>query len=141
MIPDFVDGLNLPPGNYACLWEEIVQRFGAGERRLKFCEDLRNILERAKECGFVKIVIWGSFTTAKTNPGDLDLLFVVRRGVTKDSVPPECAELMNGTAAKERWGHDFLYCPDEPETLESLIRGLGIDKITKRDRGVLVLDI
>jgi len=114
MIPEFFDGMNLPPGNHACSWEEIVLKFGVGEQRQRLCRQLRAILEKARNCGFLKVVIWGSFGTAKTNPRDLDLLFVVQRGITKESVPVECAELMNGTASRQKYGHDFMYCPDLP---------------------------
>lgn len=141
MIPDFVDGLNLPPGNHPCSWDELEDRFCYGRRRPLLCGDLRHLLEKGKACGFVGAVIWGSFATGKEEPGDLDLLFIVRRGVTKADVSPECAEIMDPIAGNERYGHDFLYCHDEPETISTLTYSLGIDKITKKDRGTLLLDL
>jgi hypothetical protein len=99
------------------------------------------LLTRARDCGFLRAILGGSFPTAKAEPGDLDLLFVTPRGITKEDVSPNCAELMNGTESKERYGHDFGYCPDEPESVDGLIWSLGYDRKTGEDRGVLVIDL
>lgn len=141
MIPDFVDGLNLPLGGHLCTWSELVGRFGQGTRRQILCEQLRRFLEMARNCGFLHAAIGGSFATAKEEPRDLDLLWIVSPGVNKNTVTPECAELMDPMVSRRKFGHDFLYIPNEPEVVEHLVRSLGYDKSTRTERGMVIIDL
>ena len=141
MIPELLDGAYLPPGGHDCTWEELVERFSMGGERQRLCRELRLLLERAKRCGFLRVAIGGSFPTSKPDPSDLDLLFLTPTGMSKASVSPECAKLMNGTSSKLLYGHDLGYCEDEPETVQRLIHGYGFDWRTGKDRGMLILDL
>jgi len=141
MIPDFVDGQNLPRGMYECTWEELIERFGKGHRRSQLCNELKALIERARSCDFLKVIVDGSFVTAKETPGDLDILWVVKRGTTKDIVSEDCAKLLDGTGSKQQFGHDMMYCPDEPASVATLADGLGFDLRTGKDRGVIVLTL
>ena len=141
MIPLFVDGTNLPPGGHHCTWQELEERFCSGLRRTTLCRELRVLLQRARECGFLRVAVGGSFPTAKPDPGDLDLLFITPRGMTSETVPAQCAELLDSANSRDRFGHDFLWCPDEPDVVERLIHGLGHDTRTGIDRGMVVIDI
>jgi len=141
MIPDFVDGAILPPGIHSCSWDELVTRFGRSERRRSLCNELRRIVDTAAGCAFLGILLWGSFPTAAENPGDLDLLFITLPGVSKNNVAPECAELLEPERSRERFGHDFLQCSNDPEVLEYLARYLGYDSSIDKQKGVLRLDL
>lgn len=141
MIPDFVDGINLPPVRCDCTWDELVSRFARSSRRKKLCEELFVLAKTARRCGLLGVIIGGSFPTSKEEPGDLDLTWIAPAGVTKDDVSPECAELMNGTATKEKTGHDMGYCPVGSPLLECVVWAYGFDRRTGIERGVLVMDI
>ena len=141
MLPEFDLEGNLPPGGHECTQQEIEVRFCRTGRRRQLCEELRSLIERARNCHFNRIVIWGSFPTAKPEPGDLDLLFIVPRGVTIDAVPDECKPLLDCQNSRENFGHDFLYCNDDPDVVNSLIGYIGFDKATRNDRGVLVIGL
>ena len=140
MIPEFTDGLNLPVGAHLCLWAELVDRFCFGTTREVLCRELRNFFDRANDCGFRKVLIWGSFPTAKPNPRDLDLLFVLPRGMTQEGLEPGCAELLDHIRCKDRYGHDFFICYEGTEGFVQLSEGFSYDRNGRR-RGVLLLDL
>lgn len=141
MIPDFVDGVNLPPGGHSCSWNELVERFCRGPVRVELCDQLWTFLQRAKNCGFVRVAVGGSFPTMKEGPSDLDLLFIVPQGTSPELLSQECAELLDSAMSRPHFGHDFMFCPDEHETVEELIFGLGYDTSSGKDRGMLLIDL
>lgn len=140
-IPDFADGNNLPPGGHQCSWVEIINRFGNGATRQRLCVELRAFLRRAKDCGFLRVAIGGSFPTRKEDPRDLDLLFIVPPGTCRERLSNECAQLLDSAMSRPLFGHDFLFCHDEPETIQQLVAGLGYDISSGRDRGMLLIDL
>jgi hypothetical protein len=142
MIPDFVDGRRLPRGGHICTWDEVVARFGAGERRRRLCTEVRRFLEWARDCGFIAVGIWGSFTTAKREPGDLDFLFVTPRDLDRDMLSNHCAELLLDDASfKARYGHNAFNCPDQTDTLESLVQSLSYDYRANREQGMIIVEL
>src|SRR5271168_2747304 len=141
MIPPFCDGHNLPDGLHEASWGEVLRMFGEGAKRESLCSDLLRLALRAKDCGYLRVLIWGSFVTAKVDPGDLDLMFVVPRGVTKEAVSAECAELLDSANSRQRFGHDFYYCSDDPKVLEYFLSYLGYDNRLGKNRGLLSLDL
>jgi hypothetical protein len=138
-IPVFVDG-RLPPGAHPCTWEEMESGFSFGERRQELTRALRGFVDTARDCGFAGIVVGGSYVCEGPNPGDLDLLFITPRNFDKSNLPVRCAELLvNDTAFQRRTGHNALNCPDDAETINSLVFGLGRDLKTGKDRGMLLV--
>lgn len=142
MIPAFDGKGRLPGGGHICTWDELVARFGNGERRQTLCRELRTFVDRAKGCGFVLVGIWGSFTTAKADPGDLDLLFVTPRGTTREALSARCAELlMDDAAFKERFGHSAFNCHNEPDIIATMTDWLGRDYRINTEQGMLLVDL
>ena len=142
-IPDFADGVNLPPGVHPCTWEEMVIRFCNGGRRQRLCERMQQLFRRASDCGFVQVIVGGSFPTAKQEPGDFDLAWIVREGVNKDAMRPECLELVESDKSPERFGCDVFYLPfaGDAARIREIATGLfGYDKIGN-ERGALLLDL
>jgi predicted nucleotidyltransferase len=76
-IPEFVDNV-LPEGVYDCTLDEVRERFGRFQKsdsRLKLTDKLDQYLKAAKFSGIiVAVVVDGSYTTAKEEPEDIDLL-------------------------------------------------------------------
>src|SRR5258708_13039356 len=96
MIPFFKDdGPNLPPGIHECTLEEIEQRFSSGEKRQKLFATLRQVSDVAKQCGFLEIVIWGSFPTTKEDPRDLDLFITTMPDVDRDALQTAFIDLLD----------------------------------------------
>jgi len=58
----------------------------------------------------------------------------------KSSLLVKCAQLLvNDAAFKRRTGHNGLNCPDDAETIDTLVFGLGLDLKTRIDRGLLLV--
>lgn len=73
-LPDLDNEGFLPPGIHAASLAEIRTRFGSGSAaRERQGELLRQIVEAAGKYETIKrILVWGSFVTAKCEPNDLD---------------------------------------------------------------------
>jgi hypothetical protein len=73
MIPEFDENGNLPPGIHAASIEEIHDRFGRqSEIRSVQFESLVWMIELVKLAGGSRIIVNGSFVTAKSEPNDVD---------------------------------------------------------------------
>jgi hypothetical protein len=138
-IPAFVGGF-LPKGCHACTWDELVERFGIGQRRQDLIDALKGFMEVARNCGFPAVAVGGSFPTEKESPGDLDMLFIHPRHLDRSKLSVGCAQLLvNDTAFHTRTGHNAQNCPDEPETLAYVVNQMGYDVKTGRDRGTIMV--
>lgn len=75
MLPPFDDRGNLPPGVHRCSVEELAQRFGHGspERQVEMSE-LREFFHWCRRAGILRVLVNGSFTTAKKSPNDADVV-------------------------------------------------------------------
>ncbi|HKV40092.1 MAG TPA: hypothetical protein VJX67_12840 [Blastocatellia bacterium] len=81
MIPELVDGV-LPDGIHECTIAEVENAFGnfqSTDRRPRLTEKLKEYLAEAKLSGTATaVVIDGSYVTGKPDPGDIDLILVLR---------------------------------------------------------------
>jgi hypothetical protein len=77
MLPDFDDHGNLPPGIHRATIEEVAERFGQGSsiRRLEMRE-LADFAARARRAGARRLLVNGSFVTAKRSPNDVDVVLL-----------------------------------------------------------------
>jgi hypothetical protein len=75
MIPEFDDNGNPPPGIHRCTMDELKARFGRGspERKVETAE-LIEFVVWAKQAGVLRLLVDGSFTTAKKAPNDVDVV-------------------------------------------------------------------
>lgn len=80
-IPDLNEHGFLPEGIHDCTLEEIGARFGrfqSSDRRIRLFEKLRELFVEERRAGLaIEIYVDGSFTTSKTEPGDIDLVIVL----------------------------------------------------------------
>ena len=142
-IPDFVDGVNLPSGVHFCTWEELAVRFCNGHRREALSKQMQALFARAKACSFVQVIVGGSFATAKPDPGDFEIAWIVNQGVDKAAMRPECLELVESEKSRERFGCDVLYLAiaGDAEKIEEYGTLLGYDYMSRTPRGTLLLDL
>ena len=75
MLPPLDENGYLPPGIHRCQVDEIVDRFGTGspEREVE-TQELLDFIEWARRAGIRRVVVNGSFVTAKTSPNDVDIV-------------------------------------------------------------------
>ena len=75
MLPPFDDRGNLPPGIHRCSVDELAKRFGHGSpERLVEMSELREFFAWCQQVGIVRVLINGSFTTARKSPNDVDVV-------------------------------------------------------------------
>jgi predicted nucleotidyltransferase len=143
MIPEFYDGNFLPDGEYVATWDEVVARFGGNERRKGFCDRLLTFLRQAKLCGFLKVYLFGSFISAKSDPGDVDLLWIHRQNLNYDLLSQECHELLvEYPVMKAREGWDMFCCSDDAVIIDNFMAAFRKDKAPgRKPRGVILLEL
>jgi len=77
MLPDFDDDGNLPSGIHRATIEEVVERFGHGspEREVEV-KELAEFVAWARRAGVRRLLVNGSFATAKGSPNDVDVVIL-----------------------------------------------------------------
>lgn len=114
MIPDFLPSGLLPPGRYPTSVEEIgrilVDPFALSITRPRLhsgWQDRRRAVTR-----LIPVVLeWigGSYSTAKRDPSDIDVVVFLREGDLATLNPSQLSEivaLVNGPSAKSKFGTD-----------------------------------
>jgi hypothetical protein len=145
MIPAFVDGVNLPIGGHDCSLAELEERFVGNDHRRSLFVILLEVMRLAKRCGFLHVLVGGSFPTAKDHPKDLDMTWFCRPGTDKTTVNEECIQIMEDRSDRG----NFLYIPfdkdSEPDTwprkMSQWAHDLGYDVKTSMNRGVLLVSL
>jgi hypothetical protein len=105
-LPDFNADGDLPPGVYATTWGEMVGRFGAAEGRREECirrlAHVRTLAART-DC-LDRLVIFGSFVTAKPEPNDVDIVLIMNDRFRLEDCPLESRGLFDHAVAQARYG-------------------------------------
>jgi hypothetical protein len=145
MIPDFVDGTNLPEGGYSCSFAEIEERFVYNECRRALFTTLTSVFTLAKRCGFLHALLGGSYPTAKQCPRDIDVTWFCPPGTTKSKVDPHCVQIMEDTSDKGNFQFipfDEGSVPDDYRAKMDLwAMNFGFDVKTNTPRGVLLVNL
>ena len=78
MIPPFREDGNLPEGLFLASEAEVTFRFGSSSpRRRRLALRLRRWTELARKIGGQRLLIDGSFVTAKNEPNDIDAVLLL----------------------------------------------------------------
>jgi predicted nucleotidyltransferase len=82
VIPALINGV-LPEGIHSCTIDEVDRNFGRfqrSDRRIRLTEKLRALADEARKSGIVAaLIVDGSYITGKEEPGDIDLVIVLRQ--------------------------------------------------------------
>jgi hypothetical protein len=75
LLPSFDEFGYLPSGIHSCGVEELVARFGTGssEREVE-TQELLDFFDWARRAGVERVVVNGSYVTAKKAPNDVDIV-------------------------------------------------------------------
>ena len=111
MIPEFGPGGLLPPGLHGTSLAEVRVRFGGGsERRVGLFLLLTQVVEAAAFYPTIKrVLVWGSFVTAKAEPNDLDYSLVVSVEHDHRHIAPEHRRFLVPFEARQFYGVDKRY--------------------------------
>jgi Family of unknown function (DUF6932) len=110
-LPELNTQGNLPPGVHAASLKEVQTRFGMGsEPRQLQSHLLELVVEAALSYRTIKrVLIWGSFVTAKVEPNDLDYSLVVSVEHSQTRIVTEHQRFVVPFAARQYYGTDAGY--------------------------------
>jgi hypothetical protein len=110
-LPDLNELGDLPEGVHQATLDEVVARFGAGSpQRQAVTARLRRIRELAVRTGGLdRVVVFGSYVTAKPEPNDVDVVLVMRDDFDPTRCPPEAAALFDHGRAEAEFGASVFW--------------------------------
>jgi hypothetical protein len=112
MMPDFTENGLLPAGIYRVTLEVFEKRFAYfahSDRRFRLYEKLRELCQQARQSGVVKrLLVGGSFVTAKAEPNDFDCILVLDASVIGRDLRPMEYNLVARQRARRIYGGDVM---------------------------------
>jgi hypothetical protein len=121
---------NLPPGIYLVALEEVVARFGSGtQERAVEAAELTDFVQWSRQNGVKRLLVGGSFVSAKAAPNDVDVVILPGEGFEE--------RLLFILTRPEQW--PFIHinvAPDEADLGRWAREDFGNDR-AGRARGVL----
>lgn len=125
MIPDFDDQGLLPPGIHQADFDEFRERFAIfdrSDRRLQVFEQLERLVTEARKSAIVtRIIVGGSFVTAKAEPNDFDCILVLDPGIVGIPLRPFEYNLVSRRMARRMFGGDILSALDGSDALDQYL--------------------
>jgi hypothetical protein len=74
-MPPFNELGYLPPGVYEISWKDLMERFATNQRRQRIITGLAAALRKLAIAGCTRVIIGGSFISAKEEPNDFDAYY------------------------------------------------------------------
>jgi hypothetical protein len=110
-LPPFNAAGDLPPGVYRVRIEELAQRFGNESSKRRFLVDrLIRIHVLARGTGHLaRLIVFGSFVTAKPAPNDVDVFILMADSFNADQMSGEAAILFSSPAAQAYFGASVFW--------------------------------
>ena len=147
-LPKLRPGGWLPEGHHETTWDEIAERFGGepGSPRAAVLSRLLAWRDAARQKGLAgRVILNGSFLSAKAEPGDFDLIFVYdERTEALVKRDKEAKALTGLLRCNERFGGDvFGMAITNVRRFPHLCRtdGFDQDKILRQPKGVVEVDL
>src|SRR5437870_3450533 len=112
-IPDFRDNGFLPEGVHDATIDEVVTRFGEqNERRRRLTAQLQRWIQLSKTVGVVRILLAGSYVSAKPRPVDLDAVVLLPADFAEQVAQGRSAALELSRTLSERQLPDLFAADD-----------------------------
>ena len=129
-VPPFETGGDLPEGLHQADLTEFFIRFGRGTaQRERVAMQLRQAFELVRPFQIIaRVVVWGSFVTAKPDPADADILWVTRPTFDRGQLPVQVEVLFDPVVAKRLYGIHVLSIPEGSAYLATLLDGLSVTR-------------
>jgi hypothetical protein len=110
-LPEIDTNGNLPPGIHAATLKETQARFGVGSEPRQLQSHLLELVVEAALCypTIKRVLVWGSFVTAKSQPNDLDYSLVVSVEHSQARIAGEHERFIVPFAARQYYGTDTGY--------------------------------
>ena len=136
MLPFNAQG-DLPSGVHQATLAEIVERFGHGApERVIATEQLQRVIALAQETGKLeRVFIWGSYVTAKLDPGDIDLFLVMAPDFESQNYTGETRVVFDSAAAEHLLGATVFWMASGAGT-HTTVAGFLAQFQIRRDGGL-----
>ena len=110
-LPAFNQEGDLPPGVYRATLAEVLQRFGSGSvQRRAVADRLNRLYQLAVSTGqLARIVVFGSFVTAKHEPNDVDIVLLMEDTFDLAAVTGEAALVFQHLEAAAHFGASVFW--------------------------------
>jgi len=136
MIPAFTDQGFLPPGMHQATIEECKERFVVfqrSDRRFQIFASLEKLFDQAARSGIVKRVIMaGSFVTAKPGPNDFDCIVVLDPAIVGKPLRSFAYHLVSRQMARRMFGGDVMPALDHSTALQQYLEFFQTTRDGKR---------
>ena len=141
MLLPFTKAGDLPAGIHSADWTELEERFGrTSDTRLRALGRLQLLYELAARTGkLTRFLIFGSFVSATSAPGDVDVVLVMAGDFILEEAPRESRTLFSHSDAEARFGASVFWVREGMLT-EEQVRGFLDTWQLKRDgthRGIV----
>jgi hypothetical protein len=128
-MPPFNELGYLPPGVYEIRWPELMERFATNPQRQRIVTGLAAALRKLAIAGCTRVIIGGSFISAKVEPRDFDAYY--------DNFGLDFA-LLDALFVEDTDSQQDVFCGE-------LFPTIGYDRFLQTDkegnpRGVVALD-
>lgn len=125
MIPNLQDGV-LPEGVHDCTIDEVEKAFGQfrrTDRRPHLTEKLRRYIESVRQSGLAAaVLVDGSYVTAKDEPGDIDLVLVLRSDFDLQAeLRPTEYNIQSKRVVRRLYGFDVLVAREGSEACKEWV--------------------
>jgi hypothetical protein len=109
--PEFGTNGDLPVGLHQATLVEVMEHFGTGTlQRRVVAQRLQRIHRLAKGTGhLVRMVVFGSFVTAKPAPNDVDIFLLMDDAFDSNRLTGEAASLFDHSAAQHVEGASVFW--------------------------------
>ena len=134
-LPPFEPHGDLREGIHQAHITEFFARFGSGtSQREPVAARLREVFDLVRPLQIIsRVVVWGSFITAKPDPADADILWVTLPRFDRSHLPVDVDVLFDPVFARRLYGIDVLSIPEGSAYLSTLLDGLFVTRaFTKR---------
>lgn len=110
-LPTFNEEGDLPPGVHRATLGEVLERFGQGSVQRRAVSDRLNRLYQlvASTGQLARLVVFGSFVTAKVDPNDVDIILLMEDTFELASVKGEAAMVFQHMEADTRFGASVFW--------------------------------
>ena len=136
-LPQFDSRGDLPRGVHQASFKEVVERFGHGSQKREIVTtSLMRVYELAQRTGMLeRIIIFGSYVTAKPAPNDVDVLLVMREDFLYSECDEATAPLFDHLQAQAEFGASVFAIRASSILLETVDEFIAYWQ-TKRDKSL-----
>jgi hypothetical protein len=110
-LPEFNEFGDLPEGNYAATFDEVLARFGSGsQQRQAITGRLRRVYQMAQATGHLdRMLVFGSYVSDVSEPNDVDVILVMRNDFHAEGCPAELSVLFDHSRANDELGASVFW--------------------------------